>query len=247
MPGTSNQSAIRALANPVRRRILELLREGELSVNALAEHFDIARPAISRHLRTLREAGLVIYRSEHRTRYYAANAGEIDRFRREFDAEFSEFWRPQHSTEQSDADTFIAQSVVRAHEVRIATSLPISPKRAYRFCTEEKLFKSWVGEDARSDPRPGGEIAATSAFGGKLVAQFLALDPGRMLLLRVLEPLDPDANLYTISLTPDGSGGCVAELRHFVRDEQLARLVSFAWSETWKLLREAALADAARG
>ncbi|MBP2473039.1 DNA-binding transcriptional ArsR family regulator [Crossiella equi] len=48
-----------AIADPVRRRILELLRDGRCSVNEIAGRFDISRPAISRHLRVLRECGLV--------------------------------------------------------------------------------------------------------------------------------------------------------------------------------------------
>ena len=48
-----------ALGNPVRRQILLELRKRPLSVGALAEHFPVSRPAISRHLRVLEEAGLV--------------------------------------------------------------------------------------------------------------------------------------------------------------------------------------------
>jgi DNA-binding transcriptional ArsR family regulator len=49
-----------ALGNPVRREILNLLRGEPLAVNALAKKFDVSRPAISRHLRVLQEAGLVV-------------------------------------------------------------------------------------------------------------------------------------------------------------------------------------------
>ncbi|WP_341720939.1 metalloregulator ArsR/SmtB family transcription factor [Micromonospora sp. FIMYZ51] len=48
-----------AIADPVRRRILELLREGRLTAGRIADHFEISRPAVSRHLRVLRESGLV--------------------------------------------------------------------------------------------------------------------------------------------------------------------------------------------
>lgn len=52
-------NALDALGNPVRRRVLELLAERPRTVQELAEGFDISRPAISRHLRLLEEAGLV--------------------------------------------------------------------------------------------------------------------------------------------------------------------------------------------
>ena len=55
MPG----EGFKALAEPTRRRILELLRDGDLTAGELAEHFDISKPSLSHHLATLRSAGLV--------------------------------------------------------------------------------------------------------------------------------------------------------------------------------------------
>ena len=51
--------AFKALSDPTRRRILELLRAGDLSVGQIAEQFDISKPSISNHLGILRSAGLV--------------------------------------------------------------------------------------------------------------------------------------------------------------------------------------------
>lgn len=51
--------ALSLLADPTRRRIVELLAQGELSAGDIAAHFDIARTGVSRHLRQLREGGLV--------------------------------------------------------------------------------------------------------------------------------------------------------------------------------------------
>ena len=55
MPG----EGFKALADPTRRRILELLRDGDLTAGELAEHFDISKPSLSYHLATLKSAGLV--------------------------------------------------------------------------------------------------------------------------------------------------------------------------------------------
>ena len=55
MPG----EGFKALADPTRRRILELLRDGDLTASELAEHFDISKPSLSHHLATLKSAGLV--------------------------------------------------------------------------------------------------------------------------------------------------------------------------------------------
>jgi DNA-binding transcriptional ArsR family regulator len=59
-----------ALGDPTRRALLELLRAAPRTVNDLARTFPMSRPAISKHLRILRQAGLVIERRRGRNRYY---------------------------------------------------------------------------------------------------------------------------------------------------------------------------------
>jgi len=59
-----------AIADGVRRDILVLLRPGPLTVGAIAREFAISRPAVSRHLRVLREAGLVSDQARGRERVY---------------------------------------------------------------------------------------------------------------------------------------------------------------------------------
>ena len=56
---TANRDVFQALADPTRRAILEVLRAGSQPVNGIARSFPISRPAISKHLRILREADLV--------------------------------------------------------------------------------------------------------------------------------------------------------------------------------------------
>jgi DNA-binding transcriptional ArsR family regulator len=67
-----------ALADPTRRRLLELLAAGERSAGELAREFDISRPGVSRHLRVLREAGLVRTRGEGQRRLYSVDPGPLD-------------------------------------------------------------------------------------------------------------------------------------------------------------------------
>lgn len=61
---------VAAVADPVRRGILELLLGGRLPAGETAGHFDISRPAVSRHLRVLRDAGLVHDVTDGRRRLY---------------------------------------------------------------------------------------------------------------------------------------------------------------------------------
>ena len=66
-----------ALANPVRRRLLELLAEGSRTAGALAEPFALSRPAVSEHLAVLRKAGLVREHASGRERHYHLDAGPL--------------------------------------------------------------------------------------------------------------------------------------------------------------------------
>lgn len=61
----------RAISDPTRRAILDLLRDERRTVRELACGFDVSRPAISQHLKVLRDTGLVRERKEGRCRFYA--------------------------------------------------------------------------------------------------------------------------------------------------------------------------------
>ena len=65
------EEAIRAIAEPNRRRILQLVTAKELSAGEIASRFEITRPAVSQHLGVLREAGLVSERREGTRRLYS--------------------------------------------------------------------------------------------------------------------------------------------------------------------------------
>ena len=67
-------TAYSALAEPSRRRILDLLREGERSVTELVAHLDLSQPGVSKHLKVLRDAGLVHVRPEGKRRWYGLRA-----------------------------------------------------------------------------------------------------------------------------------------------------------------------------
>jgi DNA-binding transcriptional ArsR family regulator len=75
------QAVATAVADPIRRRVLELVRDRELAAGELAAEFDVSRPAVSRHLRVLREAGLVHERRDGRLRLYRADPAPLAELR----------------------------------------------------------------------------------------------------------------------------------------------------------------------
>jgi len=77
------KSPFSAIADPTRRAILDHLQNGELGAGDIAERFQISRPAISRHVRILRNSGLVKERREAQKRFYSLEPEglkEIDRW-----------------------------------------------------------------------------------------------------------------------------------------------------------------------
>jgi DNA-binding transcriptional ArsR family regulator len=66
-----------AIADPIRREILTLLRDGELAAGEIAACFDVSRPAVSRHLRVLRACGLVVEEARGRRRVYRLDVAPL--------------------------------------------------------------------------------------------------------------------------------------------------------------------------
>ena len=70
--------AFAALADPTRRRIIEALAAGESSFGDLADRFEMSRPAVSQHLKVLKEAGIVASRPDAQRRIYRLNDDSLD-------------------------------------------------------------------------------------------------------------------------------------------------------------------------
>lgn len=81
---------VAAVADPVRRTILEMLRPGPLPAGTIADAFPVSRPAVSRHLRVLRECGLVVVEPAGRERHYRLDITPLA----ELEAWLATFHRP---------------------------------------------------------------------------------------------------------------------------------------------------------
>lgn len=72
------QNTLRALADPIRREILNLLKKGRMSAGEIVEHFDVTGASISRHLSVLKEADLIRDTREGKFIYYDLNASVLE-------------------------------------------------------------------------------------------------------------------------------------------------------------------------
>ena len=72
------QKTLRALADPIRREILSLLREKRMSAGEIVDHFDVTAASVSRHLSVLKEADLIRDTREGKFIYYELNASVLE-------------------------------------------------------------------------------------------------------------------------------------------------------------------------
>jgi DNA-binding transcriptional ArsR family regulator len=72
------RDVFQAIADPTRRAIINLVAHQSLNLNAVAENFDVSRPAISKHIKILTECGLIAIRQEGRERYCEAKLQKLN-------------------------------------------------------------------------------------------------------------------------------------------------------------------------
>jgi len=95
------ERALAALADPTRRAVLERLRSGPRSVKTIAQGMPVSRPAVSQHLKVLKEAGLVADRPEGNRRVYYIDPDGIGALRGWLD----QFWDAALAAFQAEVET----------------------------------------------------------------------------------------------------------------------------------------------
>jgi DNA-binding transcriptional ArsR family regulator len=87
----ARRDVFQAIADPTRRQIINLLAKQPLNLNAVADKFDISRPAVSKHIKVLTECGLVLIRQEGRERYCDLQLNKLKEVS-QWVEQYSEFW-----------------------------------------------------------------------------------------------------------------------------------------------------------
>lgn len=72
------RDVFQAIADPTRREIINLIAYQPLNLNAIAENFDVSRPAISQHIKILTECGLIVIKKQGRERYCEAKLKQLN-------------------------------------------------------------------------------------------------------------------------------------------------------------------------
>ena len=109
----TTSDAFNAVAEPRRREILELLASEERAVGDIVIRLRLEQPSVSKHLRVLRDVGLVRVRREGRNMFYRTNAEAI-RPLHQWTGEFERFWRHQLSSIKERAEAKVKKGEVEA-------------------------------------------------------------------------------------------------------------------------------------
>jgi DNA-binding transcriptional ArsR family regulator/uncharacterized protein YndB with AHSA1/START domain len=216
------EPVLRALADESRRTMLDTLAGGPATAGELAALLPIARPGVSRHLRVLREAGLVEVRQEAQRRVYSLRPeplAEVDEWLGRYRALWEQRLDALHRDSPGETRTKEHQMTSNARAGRILGSLRSADGKGVvrmedRFDTDiEDLWSAltdprrlarWIGE-VEGDLRLGGEFRARFfASGWEGTGRVDACEPPRRLLLLTEQPGQPDEHVIEVTLTADG-------------------------------------------
>jgi uncharacterized protein YndB with AHSA1/START domain len=174
-------AALKAMAEPHRRRILSLVRDGELSAGEIAAHFDVTRPAVSQHLNVLKGAGLVSERRNGTRRLYRARPeglAELKAFLEGFWDHRLEALKREAEREEGRSMEATTESIVVEREIAIAAS----PETVWKFLVDPEKATRWMGQAATFDLRTGGLYRVDVIPGSTVRGEFVEIDPPRRLV-----------------------------------------------------------------
>lgn len=237
MTGDRTQQLIDAVSSPVRREILWLVWDRELTAGEIAGAFPLRAPTISSHLGVLRRAGLVTMTRQGTFRRYRARADEVQRLRSVL-GDSGERWGPSgRSSEQRAPGTTVAATVV-------STSAPCSRAEAFLAFTDPGVYSRWVGVPVTIDR---GRFAMTMEWGLRVRGVYEhAVEPSLVVMRWDFErdevPLPGDGRRAYLEIgagpgdpQPGPSGEapqemtCVVEVTQLLRATDQADYMERAW------------------
>jgi uncharacterized protein (TIGR03086 family) len=235
------------LAEPNRRRLLELLSTGEKTAGELASSFAVTRPAISQHLGVLAAAGLVEARQQGRFRYYRLVPEGMAALRGALDA----FWTNELMQLATAPPPVHPRSIKREKGLTLAeisVVVPLAAEETFELLTDPERLRRWQALTARVDLRAGGEYRFTIVPGHTAAGAFTEVEPGKRIVYTFGWERDadipPGASTVTITLEPAEGGTRVILVHEGLTDEQLTGHAE-GWQHYWdRLLIAATSGDA---
>ena len=105
----ARRDVFQAISDPTRRQIINLIAQKSMNLNAIADNFEISRPAISQHIKILTECGMVVVRQEGRERFCEAKLDGLKEVSNWVD-QYKQFWNQQFDSLESYLDKIQANN-----------------------------------------------------------------------------------------------------------------------------------------
>jgi DNA-binding transcriptional ArsR family regulator/uncharacterized protein YndB with AHSA1/START domain len=231
----------RALADPTRRRILDLLRERPRVTGEIAAQFPISRIAVMRHLEVLSEAGLAVSRKRGRQRWHYLNAVPLQKLHRRWADPAAAGFASALLRLQDTVEAEGRQMKPIQPTVDIAQDIEIAGTPAAVFAALTKDIGGWWGHpfvttratSLALDPRLGGLFTERWDNGGQVIASVTGWAEDEYLQLTGSFHMGVGVGVAAFELAESGAGTLVRfSFRAIgVMDAEVAGAVSRAWAE----------------
>lgn len=233
MIGDQLDEVWRALADPTRRRLLDLLRDAPRTTTDLCQPFGLSRFAIMKHLGVLEAAGLVLVRRAGRERWNYLNAVPIRQVYERWVSQYAGRWAAsllslKRSVEGLEEERNLANDAnsYRVVEVMLELTLASPPERVYDAFTQEIdqwwSFRGAPGSKMRLELSAGGRFYEEHPAQGYCFLWGTVLESRRPARLRVVDPygsIRPGlAGEFRAEFAPAGAGTSVTLTQYFVGD-----------------------------
>jgi DNA-binding transcriptional ArsR family regulator/uncharacterized protein YndB with AHSA1/START domain len=219
------QKVLAALTSPVRREILGLIWDRELSAGEIAAAFPVTKPTISQHLAVLREAGLAESTAVGTSRRYRARRDALRGLRAALGGGAGKWINADDAPERSSSAAYTASVVIAS------TDVDTSQEVTFAAFTDPAIYSRWLGVPVTLHD---GRFACTLEWGTNVRGRYEAVCPPELIAMRWdfeddNVPVPGGEMIGYLRIQPDG-GGAHVEVHQLVDTPAQAAFMEGAWA-----------------
>jgi uncharacterized protein YndB with AHSA1/START domain len=222
---THLQRIVDAISSPIRREILWLVWERERAAGDIAAAFDVTAPTISSHLTVLRDAGLVVMRSDRNFRLYRAVEDAVARVRPLLASEDTRWQAADDIPEQQRA------TATTKRVVEVSVELAVPPEEIFDAFTDGDRYSAWMGVPVRLRDN---EFACTLEWGTEVRGRYDVVVRPELIAMRwdfddQSIPVPGEMLVGYLRFNPTETG-CRVVVHQLVNDASQAEFMTVAWA-----------------
>ena len=226
MSDSGLQTTIAALSSPIRREILWMLWDSELSAGEIAAAFDVTKGTISSHLNSLVHAGLVVRRVDGTFRRYRLDRAAMEHLRPLLERSGGERWTVADEVPERE----LAVASV-GHWITVSVTVGVDRATAFESFADEKKYSEFLGVPVSIRH---GRFKAELEWGTQVRGHYEVVAPPELIAMRWdfedAAPPVPGRQLIGYLRFLPVDGGCQVEVHQSARDAEQAQFMTAAWA-----------------